>query len=339
MRDPLRARPGSRGAGALRWLERLLLIAGVTMLGWVAVIVMDATMAQRVARESLTIAAPADTSPSPLAPARSEGGAPRSAIPVRGSALAELSIPRLHLSTVVLHGSDAQTLRRGPGHLENTPLPGEPGNAVIAGHRDSFFRPLRDIQVGDDVFVDTRQGRFQYRVTSLRVVKPHDLSVLNPTDDAVLTLVTCYPFWVLGEAPDRFVVRAVGIGTSAASPFTAIEPSPREGALPVRRPAVVASLAPDTPVIRDDEGLVRQVLERFRRIYNARIISHNDVGPGGILRFETCDVAFATDQATAACDVSAPAPADGDPQVWTFALERGPGGWAIRSIAVEDVAR
>jgi sortase A len=323
-------------------VERLLLIAGVAMLGWVAVIVMDATIAQRVARESLTIATPADTSPPPREPARAEGGPPRSAIPARGSALAELSIPRLHLSAVVLHGSDAQTLRRGPGHLENTALPGESGNAVIAGHRDSFFRPLRDIQVGDDVFVDTRQGRFQYRVTSLRVVKPHDLSVLHPTDDAVLTLITCYPFWVLGEAPDRFVVRAVGVGTAASSPFTAIEPSPREspGALPVRRPAVFESLAPDTPVIREDEGLVRQALERFRHTYNARSISHNDVGPGGLLRFETCEVTFATDQATAACDVSAPATADGGgPQVWTVALERSADGWALRSITVEDAPR
>jgi sortase A len=339
MRDPLQTRPGKRGAGALRWLERLLLIAGVAMLGWVAVVVMDATMAQRVARQSLASVPLADTSPLPREPVRAESGSPRSPIPVKGSALAELSIPRLHLSAVVLHGSDAQTLRRGPGHIENTALPGESGNAVIAGHRDSFFRPLRNIQVGDDVFLNTRHGRFQYRVTSLRVVNPHDLSVLNPTDDAVLTLITCYPFWVLGEAPDRFVVRAVGVANAVSAAFAPPAPSLPEltGAPPVEE-AVVESRAPNT-VIADDEGLVRQALERFRRTYNARSISHNDIRPDGLLRFETCEVTLTTDQATAACDVSAPA-ADSDPEVWTVAFERAAGGWAIRSVVVEQaVAR
>ncbi|HET9191774.1 MAG TPA: class D sortase [Vicinamibacterales bacterium] len=340
MRDPLEARPGRRGAGVLRWVERLLLLAGVAMLGWVAVIVTDATIAQRVARQSLAIA-PADTSRSPLEPARAEGGSPRSPSPIRGSALAELSIPRLHLSAVVLHGSDAHTLRRGPGHLENTALPGEPGNAVIAGHRDSFFRPLRNVQVGDDVFVDTRKGRFQYRVTSLRVVKPHDLSVLNPTDDAVLTLITCYPFWVLGDAPDRFVVRAVGVRDAASATFTAAATPSREatGAPPVTPLAEAASLASNTPVVPDDESLVRQALERFRRTHNARSISHDDARADGLLRFEACEVTFTTDGATAACDVPVPPSADGGPQVWTVALERAAGGWAIRSIAVEESAR
>jgi len=339
MRDPLQARPGSRGAGVLRWVERLLLLAGVAMLGWVAVIVTDATIAQRMARESLAIASPVDTSASPREPARAEGGSSRSPIPVRGSALAELSIPRLHLSAVVLHGSDAHTLRRGPGHLENTALPGESGNAVIAGHRDTFFRPLRDIQVGDDVFVDTRQGRFQYRVTSLRVVKPHDLSVLNPTEDAVLTLITCYPFWVLGDAPDRFVVRAVGVRDAATATFTAAATPSREatGAPPVTPLAEAASLASNTPVVPDDESLVRQALERFRHTYNARSLSHND-RPDGLLSFETCAVTLATDRATAVCDVPVLASAEGDPQVWTVALERAAGGWAIRSIAVEESA-
>ena len=309
------------------------------MLGWVAVIVADATIAQRVARESLAIASPAGTPPSSWEAARAEDGSSRSAILVRGAALAELSIPRLNLSAVVLHGSDAQTLRRGPGHLENTALPGESGNAVIAGHRDSFFRPLRNVQVGDDVFVDTRQGRFQYRVTSLRVVKPHDLSVLNPTDDAVLTLITCYPFWVLGDAPDRFVVRAVGVRNAATSPFTAIESSPRDftGAPPpLKPPAVAESLATNVSHIPDDEGLVRQALERFRVIYNARGISRNDIRPDGLLRFETCEVTIATDRATAACDVPVLPSAEGVPQIWILALERAAGGWAIRSIAVEE---
>ena len=340
MQDPLQARAGNRGTGVLRWVERLLLIAGVAMLSWVAVIVIDATMAQRLARQSLASVSPADVVPSPRESASAEHGSPRWPIPATGSAVAELSIPRLQLSAIVLHGSDAHTLRRGPGHLENTALPGEPGNTVIAGHRDSFFRPLRNIHVGDDVFVDTRRGRFQYRVTSLRVVKPHDLSVLNPSDEDVLTLITCYPFWVLGDAPDRFVVRAIRVGDAASAPFAAVAP-PREstGAPLVRAPAVAEALTTTTPIIADDEDHVRQAIERFRRIYNARSRSHEDGGPDGLLRFETCEVTFATDQATAACEVPAPPSAEGDPQIWTLALERTAGGWAIRSIEVEEAAR
>jgi hypothetical protein len=208
---------------------------------------------------------------------------------------------------------------------------------VIAGHRDTFFRPLRNIQVGDDVFLDTRQGRFQYRVTSLRVVQPHDLSVLNRTDDTVLTLVTCYPFWVLGDAPDRFVVRAVAVSKAALPAFPPAAPVPGEstGAPPAAPPAEAESLTPNTAVVPDDETLVRQALERFRRTYNARSISHNDA-PDGLLRFGTCEVTVAADRATAACDVAA---LTGDLQLWTVAFERAAGKWAIRSIAVEEAAR
>jgi sortase A len=109
---------------------------------------------------------------------------------------------------VVLEGSDEHTLRKGLGHIEDTPLPGESGNVAIAGHRDSFFRPLRNIQVGDDIMLDLPGERVHYKVSSYRIVNSSEVSVIAPTDDAVLTLVTCYPFWFVGSAPDRFVVRA-----------------------------------------------------------------------------------------------------------------------------------
>src|SRR5262249_41445972 len=92
-----------------------------------------------------------------------------------------------------------------------TPLPGESGNVAIAGHRDSFFRPLRDVHVGDDILLDIAEARVRYRVSSLRIVSPSEISVIGPTDAAMLTLVTCYPFWFIGEAPDRFVVRATRV--------------------------------------------------------------------------------------------------------------------------------
>jgi sortase A len=173
---------------------------GGVALGWSAGIVTDAHIAQRVARERLESMAPAPTS-SAYAPIV------RSPV-VSGTPLAELSIPRIGLSAVVLQGSDDHTLRVGLGHIETTPLPGEPGNVAIAGHRDSFFRPLRNVQVGDDIMLDTPARRVHYRVSSFRVVNSSEVSVIDPTSAAVLTLVTCYPFQFIGAAPDRFVVRA-----------------------------------------------------------------------------------------------------------------------------------
>jgi sortase A len=210
MPDDQAKRASSRRVRLLAWAERLLLTAGVAALIWCAVVIGDAVVAQRVARSSLEATAVVERPVRPPAPASVSDALP-AVPPARGSAIGTLSIPRVDLSAVVLHGSDAQTLRRGPGHLENTALPGESGNVVVAGHRDSFFWPLRNIQLGDDIFIDTPEGQFRYRVASVRVVNRYDVSVLGATDEPVLTLITCYPFWVLGNAPDRFVVRATAL--------------------------------------------------------------------------------------------------------------------------------
>jgi sortase A len=119
-----------------------------------------------------------------------------------------LEIPRLHLSVVVMKGEDDATLARAVGHLPGTALPWELGNAVMAGHRDTFFRPLRDIREGDQIRMTTARGTFDYNVTSTKIVEPDDLSVLAPTPDRSLTLVTCYPFVYIGRAPKRFIVNA-----------------------------------------------------------------------------------------------------------------------------------
>jgi sortase A len=197
-------------------MERLLLIAGIAALAWCAVRLTDTLIAQRIARSSLEVATVVEN-PVRAAAAATPVDPGSAGPPARGSAVGTLTIPRVDLSAVVLHGSDDQTLRRGPGHLENTPLPGESGNVVIAGHRDTFFRPLRNIQLGDDIFIETPAGRFRYQVASVRVVSPRDLRVLRATDDSVLTLITCYPFWVLGNAPERFVVRATAVSGPAAA--------------------------------------------------------------------------------------------------------------------------
>ncbi len=131
--------------------------------------------------------------------------------PVEGSLLGEIEIPRIGLSSIILEGTEPGTLRRAVGHIPGTALPGQSGNLCIAGHRDTFFRPLRRVKAGDEVVVKTPTGTVLYRVKSAQVVRPEDAQVLDNTLVDVVTLVTCYPFHFIGTAPKRFVVRAVRI--------------------------------------------------------------------------------------------------------------------------------
>jgi len=126
-----------------------------------------------------------------------------------GSAIGRLEIPRLALSAVVLEGSDSGTLLLGVGRLPDSALPGEPGNTVLAGHRDTFFRPLQAIRPGDRISLRTTQGEFLYSVAWTGIVDSTDTRLLLPTPKPALTLVTCYPFTYLGAAPERFIVRAI----------------------------------------------------------------------------------------------------------------------------------
>ena len=128
--------------------------------------------------------------------------------PRRGDIIGRLEIPRIRLSVIVLEGSDSRILRDGAGHLQGTALPGMMGNVGIAAHRDTFFRPLRDVRGSDIVLLTTSRGVFQYRVEGIEIVDPNDVRVLQKTKDAELTLVTCYPFYYIGPAPKRFIVRA-----------------------------------------------------------------------------------------------------------------------------------
>ena len=123
--------------------------------------------------------------------------------------IAVLRIPKFSLAVPVLPGTADVTLDRGVGHIEDTAQPGTDGNTGIAGHRDGFFRGLKDIGVDDIIELETHHGKEVYRVQRTWVVSPEDVSVLDATPTRSLTLVTCYPFYFVGPAPERFIVRAV----------------------------------------------------------------------------------------------------------------------------------
>jgi sortase A len=125
-----------------------------------------------------------------------------------GSAVGRIEISTLGLGAMILEGVDQRTLRRAVGHIPGTALPGEQGNVAIAGHRDTFFRSLRDIRKDAEITLTTLHGSYRYRVDSTRVVEPEAIEVLADSGDAILTLVTCYPFDFIGPAPQRFIVRA-----------------------------------------------------------------------------------------------------------------------------------
>ncbi len=140
----------------------------------------------------------------------------RSVIPA-GEAFARLSIPRLHAVLYVVEGTDSADLRRGPGHLEGSALPGSNGNCVIAGHRDTHFRLLKNVRQGDRIEIETAAGAFIYRVSGISIVPPRNTASLRPTGKPVLNLITCYPFYFAGPAPQRFVVHAALMAGRASS--------------------------------------------------------------------------------------------------------------------------
>jgi sortase A len=146
-----------------------------------------------------------------------------------GDPIGRVEIPRIGLSTVIVEGDGDLTLAFAAGHIPGTALPGEAGNAALAGHRDGVFRGLARIRRGDLVSVTTPAGRFRYAVDSLRVVGPEDTRVLRPTRRPTLTLVTCYPFRYIGPAPERFIVQARLVGSTSAAPRPAWAPRPGAG--------------------------------------------------------------------------------------------------------------
>ncbi|HXE62878.1 MAG TPA: class D sortase [Bryobacteraceae bacterium] len=175
----------------LRWLQYTLFALAVVLIGAFAIDKASSWNFQRRANATL----------------EAERANPSQAID-RGDVIGRVDVDRLGVSVVVVEGVDEGDLAHAAGHLIGTAIPGQQGNAAIAAHRDTFFRPLRKIRPKDLIRVTTPEGEFHYRVVWTRIVTPDDVAVLRPDGQQELTLITCYPFYYVGEAPERFIVRA-----------------------------------------------------------------------------------------------------------------------------------
>jgi sortase A len=191
----------SRTRRAARRSARVILAAGLLLLGYAAYIVIDARNYQARERRRFEL----ERQHAAVTAALTAVVAP---VVVDGSSIGEILIPRLGLTAVVVQGESDAILRRAVGHLARTALPGETGNVVLAGHRDTFFRPLKGVRAGDAITLRTRDRDFEYLVESTAIVSPSAVEVLWPTGGHTLTLITCFPFYFVGSAPSRFVVRA-----------------------------------------------------------------------------------------------------------------------------------
>ena len=228
----------SRANTALRLVQGLLLFTGASLLVVYATARIDGARGREQALETFAqarserIAAvlPAESSASPT-PAQLEfSGAPdqtlwdktrivayQEASSGHRDALGVLTIKSIELEAPIFDGTSELTLNRGIGRIEGTADVGTAGNLGLAGHRDGFFRGLKNVRVGDTIEVESLDGTTRYRVTDLSIVEPTDVHVLAPTATATLTLVTCYPFYFIGEAPQRYIVKGVAEGPAASA--------------------------------------------------------------------------------------------------------------------------
>jgi sortase A len=188
-----------RGRRFIRWTRGLMLVGGGLAVCYVALTLLNGRLYQDAANKSLDRQANATEQPvSSLSRATKN----------EGDVLGRIEIPRLGLKVAILEGTSAQTLRLGAGHIKGTALPGEPGNIGIAGHRDTWFRAVRDIRDQDEIQIQTRSGLSRYEVDWMQIVEPGDGGVLTASPGSAVTLVTCFPFHYIGAAPERYIVHA-----------------------------------------------------------------------------------------------------------------------------------
>lgn len=202
----------------LKWLERGLLAVGVVLAAWCAAVLVEARFHNQLPIRPSN--APLKVTQTVILPGDSGGATRPAPAPSAGTLLGRLEAPTVKMSTNMLEGSDDGTLSRGAGHIEDTPYPGQAGNIGVAGHRDTVFRPLRNIKVGDPLELTTANRLYRYKISKTIIVGPDDVYVLDPTEKPTLTLVTCYPFEYIGHAPKRFIVQAQLVGDEARTTAT-----------------------------------------------------------------------------------------------------------------------
>lgn len=210
----------------LRWIEILLCVLGVSLVGvafgktalrWNDQAVQERALMRGPAVSpavSPTVPPAVSVVEKPIVPVAvtpRRTASKRAAIAATPTAYARIEIPRLGVAAIVKEGADETTLARAVGLVPGSARPGEPGNTVLAGHRDTFFRPLRKIELNDRIRLIVPPHTYEYRVRSMRVVAPEETSVLASNGVEELTLVTCYPFHFVGPSPDRFIVNATRV--------------------------------------------------------------------------------------------------------------------------------
>ncbi len=195
-------------------MGRIAVAAGSAALLWVGFSYWGAARFQRAGNRRLDQLRAARAA----APARAASAAFLALPPAAGAELGRIVIPSLGVAAVIVQGTGAGALRHAVGHWDGSALPGQPGNVVLAGHRDTFFRPLRNIREGQVITLQTSTASFRYRVQTTAIVSPADLAVLAPSRRDILTLVTCYPFYYIGPAPRRFIVRARRLAPPGSPP-------------------------------------------------------------------------------------------------------------------------
>lgn len=195
---------------AMRAAELTLLAIGLAALSWFAIGEIHAAREQAALSRELDAARRAAISSA----GNTHGSASPPPMLAPRALVGRIDVPRLRLSALAREGVDVRTLRGSVGHVPGTALPGAPGNAAFAAHRDTFFRPLAGIRKGDAVLVTTPDGVHRYTVVGTQIVTPADVAVLRSTGRTQLTLVTCYPFDYVGSAPKRFIVRAEPAGSA-----------------------------------------------------------------------------------------------------------------------------
>ena len=238
-------------------LGRLLITAGVVVLLFVVYQLWGTGLREAQAQDDLTEAfarATASVLAAPAAPGEPAAPAAPAEVPAplpppQGEAVAIIRIPKIDIEKTVVEGVGVADLKKAPGHYPQTPMPGQPGNAAIAGHRTTYGAPffeLDQLEVGDEILVRTLQGEFRYEVDRKMVVRPTQVEVLDPTEEARLTLTTCNPRF---SAAERLIVSAVLRGDPAPAP----EMTPPEPLVSEPSPADPLGADPSTREPDSDE--------------------------------------------------------------------------------------